>query len=429
MGLTNYNLRYHNCQGVFQFNLEDVISLDYGRKKNDLGVAVVVLNGANYDIDDFDRDGILEIYRQVDGVSTLVGDTCWFLRKYELAIDSDCNTEITLTFYDTIHLLTRRVIAWSGVLTSNYPSQIRERLDDTLWWIAYFNFGPGTAEPNYIAPGADPAIPANFYGPGIPAGNFIGPPTEPAIASWQFKEYGTVEADLVNRQFNIGLVNIPPNQSTITTDTHNFEQITLLQAMQDVANSSQQQGESLWFDILYTPSTTTTQAQFNFKTWVGIRGSDRTTGTNRIIIGPEYGTLTDSKVVKDWENEKTLVYIGGQGENELRSFAAVSNNPQPTCPFYPIEAAISENSGDSTVQIHNAPELEAAGRAFLYENRAIETLTGTILSNDLIQFFSDIDYGDIVIAQFRDFQVFKEIDEYNVTADNSGEEISVPLTV
>jgi len=60
--LQSYELRLLNPQGNYLFSLRDVSSLEYGRKKNDEGIAVVEVDGSSYDFDSFQRDCVLEIF-------------------------------------------------------------------------------------------------------------------------------------------------------------------------------------------------------------------------------------------------------------------------------------------------------------------------------------------------------------------------------
>lgn len=409
MAQASYELRYYNCQGVYQFNLENIDSLQYGRKKNDLGIAVVVVDGINYDIDQFEQDGILEIYRE----GQLVDNTCWFLRKQEISINSNCDEVLTLTFYDTIHLLTRRIVAWDGVDIFNYPSFIREPLDDILKYLAYFNFGPGTD---------NPAIAANAFAPGVPNTAFS---AIPVIESWQFGPYGAAIADLTNREFNIGITFFT-SESAINTQSVRFEHLTLLEAMQNVAEISTVNGESLWFDIEYQPASGTANATFIFRTWVGVRNTDRSQGINLLRIGPEFNNMINATIVRDWENEKTIMYAAGNGDNENRDMA-FATRASPDCPFYPIEGLVSSNFGDG-INVHNLSEGIAAAQVGLFENRFIETMTGEIINVGEIDFFNRLQYGDRVVLQHRDFSVVRDIEEYEVNVDSSGEEISIPVT-
>lgn len=419
MGLSTYEFRIYDCQGVFQFQLFDIESVQYGRKRNDLGICTIVLNGSSYDINDFDKDYRLEIYRYMNGKSLLIGATCWFLRKYELDIDSECNTKLTLTFYDTIHLLTRRYIAWSGRLDYGYASNLFGRYDEMLHLIMHYNYGAGTIEERLALNELHTGLPSTPYTQ--LDGNNVGPSW---IQSWQFGVYGTSIADLVNRQMPITLSNASLNSSL--SGEQKIEHISVLQAMQNIANISLLQGEKLYFDIEYVPATVSTVETFTFRTWVGLRGADRTQGSLRYIVGPEFGNLVDTSLLRDWENEATIAYIAGAGENETRVYASAKLSEDTNCPFYPIEIFGAETFGEEG-GAHNEPEGISFAQLLLAQNKAIETLTGTIINTESMDFFNNIKPWDRVLVKYRDFQQELELDEYDVSLDNTGEEINIPL--
>lgn len=412
--LASYELRFLSPYGEYLFNLNDVSSLTYGRKKNDEGIAVVELEGSTYDFDSFDRDCILEIYKinPYTGVSELQGNTCWFLRKAELEVE-DRNTEkIVLTFYDTLTLLTRRIIAWAGVADPNYPSIILEYLDNIIVLIAWYNMGNAVTEPEYAN--------SNITGY-VPSGLFS---ATPAIESWQYDEYGSAPADIINRKFPIELP--PPASLSSLSGTHRFEFETLLKAMQEIAESAQLQGESIWFDIEYLPATPEAPMNFLFKIWVGVRGADRTTDETRLVIGPEFGNMANVKVVKDWTTEATLVYIGGNGDNELKDMASVSKM-QPDAPFYPIEAYISVNVGDG-LGVHETEALQNEGTIELAKRSTFQIMSGEIISQPPTEFGRDFNYGDLLIAKYRGFEKKVEVAEYKISVDSGGETVEIPFS-
>ncbi len=426
--IANYELRIYDAYGAYKFNLQDISNIEYSRKANDLGIATVTMSGVVYNITDFNRDDRLEIYRFTrKGTKNLVGNTCWFLRKQEVQIDSDCNTTIVLTFYDTIHLLTRRYVAWSGKLDAGYVSHLLEKYDTMLYLIMYFNYGPGTTSE---------ILNVNQLNAGIPAQDMrsLNNGTTSTIQSWQIKPYsndktGTLPpnvADLANRRLPI-ILPVPQVRSTLTKGEQRIEHLSCLKAMQDIANVSSLLGEKLYFDIIYHPATNISQATFEFKIWVSIRGDDRTVGVGRFIVGPQFGNLVDASLVRDWENEATIGYIAGNGQDENKVYASYRKTGVYNSPFYPIEIFGSESFGDDTAAEHNAPEGVTAAQLLLAENSAIESLTGTIINNEQMDFFNNIKPFDRVIAQYNDFQQFVDLDEYNVSVDNSGEEITIPL--
>lgn len=416
--LDYYELRFYDSLFNYRFSLQNIESLQYNRKKNSEGIAVVEMSASIYDLEDFEKDSVLEIYKinQKTGKSELQGNTCWFLRKAELKVDGECQEHLTLTFYDAITLLSRRVVAWAGVATPNYASIMLEPLDDIIHLIAHFNFGGGVIDPLY--PNNPPGVLDAEYFPNGPFASY------PPIESWQYGVYGPDIMSLWNRRMPINL-SVPPSQSSIA-ETHRFDFKTCLKAMQDIAEVSALKGESLWFDLNYVPATLNTDYQLEFVTWVGVRGSDRTDGYNRMIIGPEFKNMSNVAIVKDWTQEATIVYVGGNGDNELKDMASVGVY-SPEYPFYPIETYISVNLGEG-IGLHNTKEAQNEGYLELSRRTKFQTMTGEIISKSPTEFGKDFFYGDLLIAKFKSFEQKVEVSEYKITVSNNNESIEIPFS-
>lgn len=420
--LASYELRFYNPYFEYLYSFNNIESLQFGRKKNDEGIAVVEMNGNIYNFNDFKKDSVMEIYRinPDTGKSELQGNTCWFLRKAEMQVDDECDEKVTLTFYDTMTILTRRVIAWVGVSEPNYPSIMLEPLDDIVTLIAHFNFGGGTGDPTY--PNNPPGdLNANY----TPGGEFQ---AFPGVESWQYAPYNKGVSngvnDMVYRAYDIE-IQVPSSQSTIA-ESNRFEFETCLKAMQDVAEISGLRGESLWFDIEYAPATTTTLHRFTFKTWVGVRGVDRTQGYNRMIIGPEFKNMANVNITKDWTQEATIVYVGGNGDNELKDMSSKAVAPEDY-PFYPIEAYISTNIGEGTAT-HNSPEAINEAVLELAKRSRFQAMTGTIINKAPTQFGKHFFFGDLLIAKYKDFEEHVEVAEYSVLVDSDSESVEIPFS-
>ena len=404
MSLGKYELRYLDSDGNYLFNLEKIVSLQYGRKKNDEGIAVVELPGDLYDFSKFDSDHRLEIYRTDDttGLSVLQGETCWFLRSAQVEIDGKCNETLTLTFYDTISLLKRRIVAWLGKDVANYPSVILEPFDDIIKYLYYYNFNDGTVDPTL----ANTAF--------TPAGVFS---SSPAISFWQTQVYN---GDLTERQFPITM-QVPSSLSSVTPTIIKFDFENCLTAMQDVAENASLFDDNIWFDIVYTPASVSAVATFDFQTWTGIRGVDRSASPTQVIIGPEYGNLTNAVITRDWTDEITIFYAGGNGDNELRIVNSATESRDVTKPFYPIEGFVNASNTDV------AGNLVSDAQVSLVESRPIDSFSGTFISKPPTEFNKQFGYGDFVYIQFKDISSVAEVAEYEITVDSNGEEIQIPF--
>ncbi len=406
MSLQQYELKYFTSTGGYMLSFEDVQAFQYTRVKNDVGVAVVDIPGT-YPMSLFQSDYRLEVHRfnALTGQHELQGDTCWFLVKAEKLIEDDGNSTITLTFQDTIGLLARRIVAWHGKDIFNYPSIMLEAFDDIISLIFYYNFGDGTVSPTAANAGIGAFTPSSLF-----SGN-------PGLQSWQLQVYNS---DMVLRQFPITL-QPPASLAVATPNVIRFDMEDCLSAMQEVSNAAAIEGENVWFDVVYTPATTTSAEVFTFRTWVGIRGQDRSAGTSRVTIGPEYGNISNASITKDWESHATIAYVGGNGDNDLRTMNSVTTGEGLQNPFYPKEIFVNASNSDNTAA------LIAEANAALFENRASITFGGTLVSRPPTEFGRDFNYGDLVFAEFEDVQEPVEVSEYQVVVDDGGEEITIPF--
>lgn len=414
MSLENYEIKHYSCNGNYIQTLAGVTSLNYGRKKNDIGIMECEIPGSINDYDSFGRDDIFEIYRfnPQSGRSMLQGNTCWFLQGAKLVVDNNCSETITLTAEDTITLLNRRVVAWTEVQDPNYPSAMLERLDDILTLLVYYNFGGGTTSPTFANASILGFAPSGIFSP------------VPPIASWQFIPYGVSVGGLINRQFSALDIQIPQSASSIF-GTHKFATENVLSAMQDVASNSALQGESLWFDIEYAPATPSTNSTFIFRTWVGVRGTDRSVGINQITVGPQFGNVYDTEIVRDWTDYANVAYVSGDGDADLTSYAGVRSD-SGLCLFNDREVFESEsNAGEAGV--NQTPDLVSAGQNLLAQHRPQVSMTGKILNQAPTRFDTDIFYGDLLLAKYKGFEEVVEISEYSVSISQQSEEIEIPF--
>lgn len=411
MARNQYTLRMNNCNGTYIKDITSIQSLQFGRKKNDVGFLTLVVSGNDYDFSEFDEDYQLEVYRNVNGKNILQGDTCFFIETVELEVNGQCEEVITITCVDTIGLIQRRIVAFSQVLNSNYASKILEFYDNIIHLLAIYNFGAGTSDLNE----------ANTITGYTPAGVFA---TTPALQSWNFAPYGSSVAALLNREFPIIITN-PPTRSTLSGEFE-FSGVNLLEAMQDVANASILRGENLWFDIDYTPAFGVSPQVFTFRTWVGVRGTDRSSGSNLVLVGPEFGNVNAVTITKDWSDYANVAYVNGQGDVDLKSWAGVRST-ESSCKFGDREIFESSNVGQGNA-IHQTEDLISEGRILLAEHRPQFTMQGRIINGQPYTFGENINYGDLLIAKYKTTELVVEISEYEISVDTGGEEINVPFS-
>lgn len=90
----------------------------------------------------------------------------------------------------------------------------------------------------------------------------------------------------------------------------------LLDVLQRLSAAAQAQGTLLAFDLVWRAA-----AQYEFCTFVGARGHDRTTPADPLVLTPDTTGIQVLERSHDTEDEVTLVYAAGQGSGSGRVLA------------------------------------------------------------------------------------------------------------
>lgn len=398
----DYTIRLLDPYGNYLFDL-DWTSFTLERTKNEIGRLEVILPLGDKDLAILTTcDNRAEVYCD----NRLIGETVFFLTKATLSFDSECNVTATLEFEDTIGLLARRVVAWLNQEVPNYVSTMLESLDDIIKLIFFYNFREGVS---------DPALANTFWSPlWTPSSPFA---ANPVPDFWLLQIYG---GDADNRQMPIRMER--PLRASQNSETHQVSFENVLVAMQKVAEQAGSLGESIWFDIVYTPATVTQPADFLFKTWVGVRGVDRSTGTGTIALSPENRNISDLTIVGDYTDSVCKVYALGQGENELRDVESAEGNCCDS-PFGTKEGVVSASNNDKLDALRSEAEAE------LFARRPIVTVDGQLVNVPGLTFGVDYNYGDLLLFDYLNIRSSVEISSFTLNVDADGEEVNVPMSV
>lgn len=408
-----WTLKYFDRFGGYLFDLP-YENFTLNRKKNDEGILTVQLPLGDLDFGLFECDYRIEVHKTNanTGVQSLWDNTCWFLRKIDLTVESsggNCLETLELQLFDATSLLRRRIVSWLSKDSPMYPSIILEDTSALLSAIFFYNFKEGVT---------DPALLNTFFSPAYtPASPFD---SSPAIDFWQLQVYS---GNMNLRQMPIRM-EVPQRCENGTSIEVNVSFENVLVAMQTIAEGSELNGQLVHFDIVYTPATQANPADFLFKVWCGIRGNDRcNTGvTNRIILGPEYGNMANVTITKDYSDTANIVYVGGSGDNELREINSDFTTGCPS-PFGNIEAFISANNTESVFSLLTEAQTELVNRQPVIE------VTGEYIAVPPTLFGVDFGPWDRVCFEYKDIQGAIDINEYTINVDSQGEQIDIPLTM
>jgi len=424
-----YELRFFGCNGDYLFNFDTFEELEYGRQKNEVGTASLVLPG-KFDLRQFDKDNILEIWRYdvTKGKLTLVGDTCWFLRKLEHKMDGFKETT-TLTFEDTIGLLKRKFVAWFEIkrgfgpdeFNANYPSGIINYPDVVLDRIFYHNFD---------------------------AAGMLDPITFPATPPASFARNMHELVGATRLAFPITMANpsfLPRNTALDNTQIYTFAGEDCLSAMKNIADSTEEGEENeLWFDIVYTPNAETLRiGLFTFNVWTGARGVDRSLFKSQtpLIFGPDFANVESPVLTLNWEEEATFVLaVSGNIDNTVVGAATLANGVSPPasgafaqfqeadrCLFYPIEKYYKDGNSQENNALPTVGSIFQKAQRELRRSRSSHTFVCDIVQTTDSHIFIDYNYGDIISINWKGLAFDASIKKFLVKVDRGGEQITVPF--
>lgn len=164
-------------------------------------------------------------------------------------------------------------------------------------------------------------------------------------------------------------------------------------------------------------------ALFEFRTYIGQLGTDRTVGSaTPVIFSTAFNNMERSEYEVDRIAEANVAVVLGQGD---RSTRVVRVRTDPTTiadsPWNHVEIARPATQNTFTYQ------LDDFGDALLQENYLKEDISGDILTQRSTFYGRDFFVGDLVTVEHNGVSVNKKIIEVKISADGNGqrEEISV----
>lgn len=386
MNINDYTINFFNKHGNKIYTFTTIYELEFGRKKNDVGAVSILLPLLDFiNAADFEYNSTIEIYRNNKLIPVL-----WYFIK--LHIDESART-IELVFFDHLHLLTRRTVAWYEVDGYNYPGHLRLPADEAIHTIIRTNLGEDVDDNLGYAP---IGVPQTLDNMGVDA--------------------RTMAFTLLDKVFTGDIIE------------ENTAWKPVLSVIQSIAKSV---SDNIWFDFIYVPSQTGQRiGTLTFNIWVGIRGNDRTIGAtnNPVVFSPDLGNLVDVEYDLDYENYYNQVYVIAKELPEVDDGIQLVR-----LVAYPEEY---ENTGINLVEFVeslnedeiNTDIMLARAKTIYEDGKPVRKLTGNIIQLDSYQFLVHYDYGDMISAYYNNINFVAEISTYNITV-NESEEIKIPLTI
>jgi len=349
-------IRTHDGQMLTVVN--DVIMAELVRTQNEEGWFQVTVS-PDFDPRYFHADNIVEFWRQpVGGEEVCLGTGLMRIWGWK---ETGSGEEVAyFSGPDQIELLKRRIV--------NYRSQTSEaekamEADDLIKEVVNENMGPGAGNDYYGRP--------RYY----PAAHFSIAPDETAAPS----------VDMA------------------------FAWRNVLEVIKSVAEASANQGTNLFFDLEYLG-----EAVYLFKTWVNIRGVDRTLkgSVAPIVFSKETGNLAKPDLKWDYSEEINYVTGGGPGEGAGRIIDPENDQVREQLTIWNKREAFQDarecpSTGGSLCVANKAFDRMQAGRPKVY-------FTGKLLDTPSGRFAKDWFFGDKVTIRYHGFEFDGHVAQFHL---------------
>jgi hypothetical protein len=183
-----------------------------------------------------------------------------------------------------------------------------------------------------------------------------------------------------------------------------FTRRRLLTVLQELADTSRQEGEPLYFGIEEVAGVLTFVVRPD--QW----GANRTTTA---VLSPEFGNLTN--VVREWDyaERATVCYALGGGEGISRAVQSVEDTTATGENDYYFIEEIFDNANET-----NTAGLLDDARALLTNRRAITRFSGEIQETEGFMYGTNWNHGDRLKAEFlgEEFTVWLNLVQVNASA-------------
>jgi len=343
------------------------------RRVGDIGEGIITVSSSEIPYSSLVRDMIITIERSVLGGNMfLEGQTVWFLRGKKLSMNKEGDT-YDLYVQDNISLLRRRIIAY---FASEAETDKIDPADDMMKAIVRENFGTS------------------------------------AIAARDISDILSVQSDV----------------SAGPILEREFAWRYVLPTLKEIALASEQAGTAILFDVVSTQVQSYVPNEppftFEFQTFKETRGLDRRfpSGSNPLLIGPDYLNMESAEIEDDWRDEETHLYAGGEGDDLLRLIEEVESD-------LVNQSAIGRVEG-----WFDAPDLDVsqdlidAANGELFRRIGRTKIRGNLAGDLKNRWGVAVGYGDFVTAQVRGHSVDCRLNAYQFDYDReTGFDVKVVL--
>lgn len=364
--MISYSVTIQNAYGQNLKSVSNIISLQAARAANQIGSGSIVLPD-EYSPDYWGRDMRFKIYRRAgSGPRYLLGNTVWLGRRFKKSVSGKF---WTISLKDSLDLVNRHVVAYTSE-TTYADKTIEEGNQDEA---------------------------------------------DNLMKAFLRENYGTLAVDTL-RNLSV-YFSIEENKSLgqIVEKSASFQET--FSVLTSLSNDSAERGTKLFFDM-----NLDAQDKLIFRVFKDKLGADRLTGSQAARFGAQFNNLTDIELEWNYEDEFTVVYVGGMGQGAAQLVEEEKDNPRILkSPFGRRESYLTFTDIDvDTV-------LESEGKSFLWKHTPRIILNAKAIDTPSLQFGRNYFYGDRVLAVVDGMEFTCHVDAFSVGFEKEKEELDVKL--
>lgn len=362
-----------NQYGVRIGLLEEVLSYSYSLLENEPGPFSIKLP-YNFSPARIDQDYIIEIWRGIEGTPTRM-DYSGFVRTLEFGDEAGIPYTI-ISGSSVMEILTRRIALDNGAVVT---TTMELEADDMLKAIFKDQFGSDAIAARDLT----------------------------ATAGGVTVQSNLTAAEVVNKEFKYR---------------------PILDVMQEIALASKEAGTALYFDVVpITSSTEPGMLGFEFRTFTGQRGTDRTFDSlNPVFIGPDWENLVNGKLIYDYSKVINHVTVLGKGEGNATVTVERSNTGSIGQTIWNRREGMKNSSNTDVAE---TTALEAEGDAFLQENKSKLSFTGDIQETQYFRYGYNWFHGDRVSIRYLKLERDANISKVFISKDQGPEIITAKMEI
>lgn len=223
---------------------------------------------------------------------------------------------------------------------------------------------------------------------------------------------------------------VQPDDGFGATVVKDFAWRKVIDVIREVAEASEEAGYFCGFDVVCTraplgQATGSTPAfGLEFRCFRNQRGIDHRwpSGNPPILIGSQYGSLANPKVVEMWKGEESFVYAGGKGQEADRLVDSAARQSRiDLSPFGRMEGFRNASRVDTAAGLRDEASAQIAEKA----SRTV--VSGEFRETPRLRYGVDVRFGDFVTVDQYGARVDVRMNAVQVSKGREGETIKASL--